>query len=67
MMALALAACRGRHVSGRFQANVLLEAFHLGEDRQREIAGSLATVWAAVAVLLLSGGVVIGAAGLMAM
>ncbi len=66
MMLLALAAYRGRHVIGRFQANVLLEAFHLGEDRQPEIAGGLATVWAAVAVLLLAGGLVIVAAGLVA-
>ncbi len=30
MMLIALAAYRGRHVIGPFQANVLLEAFHLG-------------------------------------
>lgn len=67
MMVLALAAYRGRHVIGRFQADVLLEAFHLGEDRQSEIAASLTTVWAAVVVLLLSGGLAIVAAGLISL
>ncbi|MCU1634405.1 MAG: hypothetical protein JWM61_3057 [Micrococcaceae bacterium] len=44
MMLLALAAYRGRHVIGRFQANVLMEAFHLGKDRQLEIGAVLATI-----------------------
>lgn len=67
MMLLALAAFRGRQVIGRFQANVLLEAFHLGEDRQPEITAGLATVWVAVAVLLLSGGLAIVVAGLISL
>ncbi|MHA7261575.1 hypothetical protein ACX80W_00075 [Arthrobacter sp. TMN-37] len=67
MMVSALASYRGRHVIGRSQANVLLEAFHPGEDRQPEIAAGLAAVWAAAAVLLLTGGLAIVVAGLLSL
>lgn len=65
MILLAVAAFRGRKVIGRFQANVLLQAFNIGEDRQPEIASGLATVWVAVSVLLFAGGLVIVAADLL--
>lgn len=52
---------------GRSQANVLLEAITIGEDRQRGLATGLAPVKAGVVVLLLTGGFVIFAAGLMSL
>ncbi|RJT82916.1 hypothetical protein D6T63_00150 [Arthrobacter cheniae] len=67
MMLLALAAYRDRHVIGRFQANVLWEAFNIGEDRQPEIAAGLAAIWAAMVVLLLICGLAIGVAGSVAL
>ncbi|TPV21770.1 hypothetical protein FJV46_14650 [Arthrobacter agilis] len=65
MILLAVAAFRGRKVIGRFQANVLLQAFDIGEDRQSEIAAGLATVWVAVSVMLVAGGLVIISADLL--
>jgi hypothetical protein len=65
MILLAVAAFRGRKVIGRFQANVLLQAFNIGADRQPEIAAGLATVWVAVSVMLFAGGLVIVAADLL--
>lgn len=65
MILLAVAAFRGRKVIGRFQANVLLQAFNIGEDRQPDVAAGLATAWVAVSVMLFAGGLMIVSADLL--
>jgi hypothetical protein len=64
MILLAVAAYRGRKAIGRGQAQALKSSFNIGEGKQPEIAAGLATVWVAVSVLFLAGGLVIIAADL---
>ncbi|WP_394253098.1 hypothetical protein [Arthrobacter pityocampae] len=64
MMLCAFAAFRGRKVIGRAQAQALVSSFNVGADRQSEIAAGLANAWFALSVLVLAGGLVIVAAGL---
>jgi len=64
MILLAVASYRGRRAIGRGQAQALKSSFNIGEGKQPEIAAGLATVWVAVSVLFLVGGLVIIAADL---
>jgi hypothetical protein len=58
MILLAVAAYRGRRAIGRGQARALKSSFNIGEGKQPGIAAGLATVWVAVSVLFLIGGLV---------
>jgi len=49
---------------GRFQANVLLGVFRIGEDRQPEIAAGIANAWITFSALFFLGGIVIVVASL---
>lgn len=66
MVLISLVFFLARKEIGRLQAHILLAVFHIGENKQPEIAAGLASAWKALAILLFASGIFIALASLFA-